>query len=103
IIAQTTATRSPSLPEIPTYQEAGLQIVLDQWLGLLVPGGTPREVVARLNAATGKVLAQPAVRERFAPQGLETVGGSVEAFGRLYREDYEKYGRLVKDLGITVN
>jgi len=103
IIAQTTATRSPSLPEVPTYQEAGLGIVLDQWLGLLVPAGTPGEVVARLNAATDKVLALPAVRERFAPQGLEVVGGSAEAFARVYREDYEKYGRLVRELGITLN
>ncbi|MBA3505624.1 MAG: tripartite tricarboxylate transporter substrate binding protein, partial [Betaproteobacteria bacterium] len=41
------------MPEVPTYQESGLQIVLDQWLGLLVPAGTPPAVVARLNAAAG--------------------------------------------------
>jgi tripartite-type tricarboxylate transporter receptor subunit TctC len=103
IIAQTTATRSPSLPEVPTYQEQGLNIVLDQWLGLLVPAGTPGEVVSRLNAAAGKALALPAVRERFAPQGLEAVGGSPEAFAKVYRDDYEKYGRLVRELGISVN
>jgi tripartite-type tricarboxylate transporter receptor subunit TctC len=104
IIAQTTATRSPSLPEVPTYQEAGLKgLVLDQWLGLLVPAGTPAEVVRRLNAAADKVLAQPAVRERFAPQALEAVGGSPEQFARLYRDDYEKYGRLVKELGIKLD
>jgi tripartite-type tricarboxylate transporter receptor subunit TctC len=103
IIAQTTASRAPSLPEVPTYREQGLAIELDQWLGLLVPAGTPAEVIKRLNAATAKVLEQPAVRERFAPQGLEAVGGSAEAFARLYRADYEKYGRLVKELAITVN
>ena len=104
IIAQTTATRVSSLPEVPTYQEAGLKgLVLDQWLGLLVPAGTPAEVVRRLNAATDKVLAQPAVRERFAPQALEVVGGSTEQFARVYREDYEKYGRLVKELNIKIN
>jgi tripartite-type tricarboxylate transporter receptor subunit TctC len=104
IIAQTTATRAPSLPEVPTYQEAGLKgLVLDQWLGFLLPAGTSADVVRRLNAATDKVLAQGAVRERFAPQGLEAVGGSVEQFARLYREDYEKYGRLVKELQIRIN
>ena len=103
IIAQTTATRAPSLPDVPTYREQGLAIEIDQWLGLLVPAGTPREVIARLNAATAKALALPAVRERFAPQGLEAVGGSPEEFARLYREDYDKYGRLVKELSITVN
>lgn len=104
IIAQTTATRAPSLPEVPTYQEAGMQgLVLDQWLGLLVPVGTPDGVVRRLNAATERVLAQPAVRERFAPQALEAVGGSPEQFAKLYRDDYEKYGRLVKELNIKIN
>jgi tripartite-type tricarboxylate transporter receptor subunit TctC len=103
IIAQTTATRSASLPDVPTYREAGLDIELDQWLGLLGPAGPPAEVVARLNAAAAKVLAQPAVRERFAPQGLEVAGGSVADFARLYRADYEKYGRLVRELNITVN
>lgn len=103
IIAQSTATRSPSLPDVPTYRESGLAIELDQWLGFFVPAGTPAEVVARLNAATARILAQPAIRERIAPQGLEAVGGSQEAFARLYADDYEKYGRLVKELNITVN
>ena len=103
IIAQTTEKRSASLPEVPTYKESGLDIVIDQWLGLLVPAGTPAEVVKRLNASAAKALAVPAVRERFAPQGLDVAGGSPEEFARLYRADYEKYGRLVKELGITAN
>jgi tripartite-type tricarboxylate transporter receptor subunit TctC len=103
IIAQTTAQRAPSLPEVPTYQEQGLAIELDQWLGLLVPAGTPGEVVRRLNAATAKVLALPAVQERFAPQGLEVASGSPEEFAKLYRSDYEKYARLVKELGIRAD
>ncbi|HVJ25643.1 MAG TPA: tripartite tricarboxylate transporter substrate binding protein [Burkholderiales bacterium] len=103
IIAQTTAKRAPSLPEVPTYQEQGLAIELDQWLGLLVPAGTPGDVVRRLNAATAKALALPAVQERFAPQGLEVASGSPEEFAKLYRGDYEKYARLVKELGIRVD
>jgi tripartite-type tricarboxylate transporter receptor subunit TctC len=103
IIAQTTAKRAPSLPEVPTYQEQGLAIELDQWLGLLVPAGTPGDVVRRLNAAAAKALALPAVQERFAPQGLEVASGSPEEFAKLYRSDYEKYARLVKELGIRVD
>jgi len=103
IIAQTTAKRAPSLPEVPTYQEQGLAIELDQWLGLLVPAGTPADVVRRLNAAAGKALALPAVQERFAPQGLEVASGSPEEFAKLYRNDYEKYARLVKELGIRAD
>jgi tripartite-type tricarboxylate transporter receptor subunit TctC len=103
IIAQTTAKRAPSLPEVPTYQEQGLAIELDQWLGFLVPANTPGDVVRRLNAATAKVLAAPAVQERLAPQGLEVASGSPEEFARLYRSDYEKYARLVKELGIRAD
>ena len=103
IIAQTTAQRAPSLPEVPTYQEQGLAIELDQWLGFLVPAGTPADVVRRLNGATAKVLAVPAVQERLAPQGLEVASGSPEEFARLYRSDYEKYARLVKELGIRAD
>ena len=103
IIAQTTAKRAPSLPEVPTYQEQGLAIELDQWLGFLVPTGTPADVVKRLNAATAKVLALPAVQERFAPQGLEVASGSPEEFAKLYKNDYDKYARLVKELGIRVD
>jgi tripartite-type tricarboxylate transporter receptor subunit TctC len=104
ILAQSTATRAPSLPDIPTYEQAGLKgLVLDQWLGLLVPAGTPPEAVRRLNAEVDRALALPAMRERFAQAALEGVGGSPEQFAKLYREDFEKYGRLVKELGIRIN
>ena len=103
IIAQTTATRSSSLPEVPTYQESGVPILLDQWLGFVVPAGTSPDIVKRLNASTAKALAEPAIREKLAPQGLDVVAGSPEQFARVYREDYEKYGRLVKELNIKLD
>jgi len=103
LLAQSTRTRAPTLPDVPTYEEAGYKgLVLDQWLGVLVPTGTPPEVVARLNAEIGRALAEPVVRERFAQSALEPIGGSAEQFGKLIRDDYEKYGRLVKELGIKV-
>ncbi len=104
ILAQTTATRAPSLPEVPTYEEAGLKgLVLDQWLGLLLPGGAPAEAVNRLNAEVDRALALPAMRERFAQAALEAVGGSPEQFAKLYRDDIEKYRRLVQELNIKIN
>jgi tripartite-type tricarboxylate transporter receptor subunit TctC len=104
IIAQTTATRSASLPDVPTYQEAGINgLVLDQWLGLFAPAGTPPDVIARLNAEVNKALTDPSLRERFAKSALDPVGGSQEQFAKLYRDDYEKYGRLIKELGIKLN
>lgn len=104
ILAQTTEARASALPDVPTYQESGMKgLVLDQWLGLFVPAGTPAGVVARLNADVDKALGEPSVRERFAQSALDGVGGSQAQFAALYASDYEKYGRLVKELGIKIN
>ncbi len=104
ILAQTTAARSQSLPDVPTYQEAGMRgLVLDQWLGLFVAAGSPRDMPVRLAAEVTKALAEPAVRERYAQLGLEPVGGTPEDIARQYREDFVKYGRLIKELGIRAD
>ena len=96
--------RAPSLPEVPTHEEAGIKgLVLDQWLGGLVPAGTPPEIVARLNVEVGKALAEPAIRERYAQAALEPVGGTPGEFTQLVRDDYAKYGRLIRELGIKVD
>jgi tripartite-type tricarboxylate transporter receptor subunit TctC len=104
LLAQTTKARAPSLPEVPTYEEAGIKgLVLDQWLGVFVPAGTPPEIVARLNAEIGKALADGAIRERYAQAALEPVGGTPDAFAQLVRDDYAKYGRLIRELAIKVD
>jgi tripartite-type tricarboxylate transporter receptor subunit TctC len=103
LLAQTTAARSPSLPDVPTYQEAGIKLVLDQWLGIFVPTGTPPAIAARLNAEINKALAEAAIRESFLQSAQEPVGGSAEQFLRLLRDDFAKYERLAKDLNIKAN
>lgn len=103
LLAQTTAARSQSLPDVPTFQEAGIKgLVLDQWLGVLVPAGTPTAVVVRLNADIGKALADPAIRNNLVQSAQEPIGGTAEAFAMRVREDFEKYGRLVQELNIKV-
>lgn len=103
IIAQTTASRSFSLPDVPTYEEAGMRgLVLEQWLALFVAAGTPQPVIQRLAAEVTKVLAEPAIRERYAQVGLEPVGGTPADIQRQYRADYEKYGRLIRELNIRL-
>jgi tripartite-type tricarboxylate transporter receptor subunit TctC len=103
IIAQTTKSRAPSLPEVPTYEEAGFPgLVLDQWLGVFVPAGTPAEVVRRLNGEMEKALADATVRERFDKAAMEAVGGSAEQFAQLVRANFEMYRKLVADLRIRV-
>ncbi|HEX2651288.1 MAG TPA: tripartite tricarboxylate transporter substrate binding protein [Burkholderiales bacterium] len=104
ILAQTGSRRSPSMPDVPTYQEAGQKgLVLEQWLGLFVIAGSPAEAVERLNAEANRALGEPSARERYAQNGLEPVGGSAEQFARQYRDDYEKYARLIKDLSIKLD
>jgi tripartite-type tricarboxylate transporter receptor subunit TctC len=104
LLAQTTEARSQSLPDVPTYQEAGIKgLVLDQWLGVFVPTGTPPAIVARLNSEVGKALADPEIKAVLINSAQDPIGGNAEAFGRLVREDFLKYERLVKELNIKAN
>jgi tripartite-type tricarboxylate transporter receptor subunit TctC len=104
LLAQSTAMRSSSLPEVPTFQEAGIQgLVLDQWLGVFVPAGTPSTVVAILNTEMNKALAVATVRESFLKQAQDPVGGTDEQFLQLFRGDYSKYEQLMKELNIKVD
>jgi tripartite-type tricarboxylate transporter receptor subunit TctC len=103
LLAQTTAARSQSLPDVPTFEEAGIKgLVLDQWLGVFVPAGTQPAIIARLNTDIGKALADPAIRANLVQSAQEPIGGTPEAFGVRVREDFEKYGRLARDLNIKV-
>jgi tripartite-type tricarboxylate transporter receptor subunit TctC len=104
LLAQTTEARSQSLPDVPTFQEAGVKgLVLDQWLGVFVPAGTPQPIVARLNAEVGNALADPAIKTSLVNSAQDPIGGSAEAFGRLVRDDLAKYQRLVRELQIKTN
>lgn len=100
ILAQSTAQRSPSLPDVPTYTEAGIPLVLDQWVGVFVPAGTPPAVVARLNAEIAKALAEPEVRDGLMQSAQEPVGGSEAALTKLLHDDFERYRTLVKEINI---
>ena len=104
LLAQSTEKRSPSLPDVPTYQEAGVNgLVLDQWVGVFVPAGTPPVIAARLNAEINKALAEEAIRDGFLQSGQEPVGGSAQAFSQLVHGDFETYARLMKELNIKVD
>ena len=104
LLAQTTHTRSPNLPDVPTLEEAGFKgLVIEQWQGVFVPAKTPKEIVVRLNAEIVKTLVDPKVRELYAQNGLEPVGNTPEQFAAIVRGDYEKYGRLVRELKIRID
>lgn len=103
ILAQSNAKRAPSLPDVPTYREQGVDLEMDQWLAVFAPAGTPREVVTRMNAEIVKALAMPSIRERYATAALEPVGGTPEQLGAVLKRDYEKFGRLTKELKLRVD
>jgi tripartite-type tricarboxylate transporter receptor subunit TctC len=78
-------------------------LVVDQWLGVFVPAGTPPAIAARLNTEIGNALNDDKVRKSFVEQAQDPVGGSAAEFGKLVHEDTEKFTRLVKELNVKVN
>jgi len=103
ILAQSTATRSPSLPDVPTFEEAGVKgLVLEIWQGVFAPVGTPRSIVVHLNTEMSKALADRTVRDRLLEAAQEAVGGSPEQFAGVMQTDSEKYARLARELKIKV-
>jgi tripartite-type tricarboxylate transporter receptor subunit TctC len=103
-LAVTSRSRSPLLPKVPTVSESGLPgFEAVTWFGFTVPTGTPRNIIDRLNVEVGKVLVMPDVKQKLALQGIDVAGGTPEQFGAYMRDEFAKWGRLVKESGATVN
>lgn len=101
LLAQSSAARSPALPDVPTFQEAGLrELVVDQRIGLFVPAGTPTDIAGRLNTEVNVALREEPVRKIFIDQAQEPAGGTAEQYARTVREDSETFARLVKELNV---
>jgi tripartite-type tricarboxylate transporter receptor subunit TctC len=102
-IAVSASRRSSVLPDIPTIAEAGPLpgYSLDLWLGVLVPAGTPRPIVDRLNAEIIKMLRDPKVGEKLAPIGIEPSGTTPERFAEVIKSDLVKYAKIAKDANIS--
>jgi tripartite-type tricarboxylate transporter receptor subunit TctC len=102
-LAQSTKVRTQSLPDVPTFEEAGMSgVVLETWYGAFVPPGTPGAVIARLNAEMNRAVSDPAVRDSLLQTATEPVGGSAERFARVLQEDSARYARLAKELDIKL-
>jgi tripartite-type tricarboxylate transporter receptor subunit TctC len=103
-LAITTTTRYPTLPDLPTMVEAGVPgYESSSWFGIMVPAGTPKDVVARLNAEVRKIMALPDVRERFDQQGAIASPGTPEDFDGFIRAEIAKWGKVVKASGAKVD
>jgi tripartite-type tricarboxylate transporter receptor subunit TctC len=103
-LAVTTAKRSPFLPELPTVAEAGVPgYAAENWYGMLVPAGTPKDIIERLHAASVKALQFDDVKARLVATGLVAVGGTPQQLGDYTRSEIEKWGRIVKALELRVD
>jgi tripartite-type tricarboxylate transporter receptor subunit TctC len=96
----TSRERSAQLPDVPTPAEAGVSdFVVDSWFGLVVPAGTPDAIVDRLNAEVVRIGALPDVRERLEKQGLDIKTSTPEAFAKVIKADYARWGKVVDTSG----
>ena len=103
-LAVTNARPSPVAPNLPTVAESGLPgFEALQWFGILMPAGTPNDIVARLNAELLKLLRMPEVRERFQAMGIEIAGNSPAEFAGFMRAETVKWGKIVRDSGAKVD
>jgi tripartite-type tricarboxylate transporter receptor subunit TctC len=103
-LAVTSASRSPSLPNVPTLAESGLPgVELTAWHGIVVRTGTPAPVIARLNAALNAIFKDPAFRKKWEAIGTPVVAGTAEQFGALIRTESVRLGRVVRESGATAD
>ena len=103
-LAVSSATRIGSAPELPTVNESGLPgFDVTGWYGLFAPTGTPKPIIDRLSAETRAALALPEVRKLLIDLGADPLGSTPEAFASHVKEEFNRWGKLVKDAGITMN
>jgi tripartite-type tricarboxylate transporter receptor subunit TctC len=97
ILAQTGKTRSPAVPDVPTFAELGIGgLDTGLWMGLMVPKATPKEVVATLNAALTKVMNSPATKEKLAKLGAAPLNPSPASFDERIRSDRRAWDPVLK-------
>jgi tripartite-type tricarboxylate transporter receptor subunit TctC len=99
-IAVSTAKRVPSLPNVPTVAESGFPgFEAVSWIGAVVPAGTPKEIINKLNTDFNAVMAMPDVKEKLAASGAELKGSTPEEFDAHIRKEIDKWAKAVKSSG----
>ena len=102
-LAVTTSVREASLPNVPTVAETVAGYEASAWFGISAPKGTPRDIVEKLNAAVNQLLAEPKIQKRLSELGGTPIPGTPEDFGKLISNDTQKWERVVKSSGATVD
>ena len=103
-IALGTTARAPTAPDVPTTVELGMpELRIEIWYGMVAPSGTPPAIIATLNKITTTALADPAVKEKLAEQGLTTVGDTPEQFRAFIASETAKWAKVIKDAGVQTS
>ena len=103
VLAAISRRRSDVFPDVPTFAEQGFaDAVADQWAGVLAPAQTPAATVAKLNAAIHTALSDPEVRAKLAQTGVTPAPDSPEEFTQYLKDEYSRWGRIIRDKGIRV-
>jgi tripartite-type tricarboxylate transporter receptor subunit TctC len=88
---------------VPTMAEAGVpDFVSGTWAGIIAPAGMPKEIVDRISAEAKKALADPAMKEKLAEQGIVAVGSTPEEFRAFVAEEIPRWGKVISDAGIKM-
>ena len=103
ILAISTATRSPLLPDVPTLKESGIDVEADAWNGLIAPGGTPKAIVDFISKDVAAIITAPAAREKLATQFMQPVGSSPEEFRALIDRELARWAPVIERAGVKVN
>jgi tripartite-type tricarboxylate transporter receptor subunit TctC len=96
-LAATTSGRSPSIPDLPTMKEAGLDYEVPFWTAIYVPSQTPKPVIEKLAVAIGKAMHEEAIVKRLADVGTEAVGSSPIELDVLTRQQFDLYREIVQN------
>jgi tripartite-type tricarboxylate transporter receptor subunit TctC len=102
-IAIAAAKRTAALPDMPTFRESGIDYETGTWFGVLVPTGTPKEIVAKLHGEIARIVRLPDVQERIAGEGADPIGNTPAEFQAFIKEEAAKAARVVKAAKIVVN
>jgi tripartite-type tricarboxylate transporter receptor subunit TctC len=101
-LAVTTAARAQALPDVPTLGEFIPDFEASQWVGLVAPKDTPRPIIEKLNAEINAALGDPRIKARFADLGGVVLPGSPDDFGKLIRDETEKWAKVIRAAKIKV-
>jgi tripartite-type tricarboxylate transporter receptor subunit TctC len=102
-LAVLSSARVPSLPDVPTAKEAGIDhFEVTSWYGLLAPAGTPRDMINRLNAEWGRIAAEADTKEKMQKSGFETVSDTPEQFFEFIRKDIVRWSKVIKDANLSI-